>query len=156
MELTDMTNGIGYLHVMYPALTTDEILLTRAEAYAMKGKYDKALADLNIWGKAFYESTSDVTVEDINTFYGTPVYDSKGKLISGMEYYTSKVATPKNDFIPTLLWQRVRKRISSMPFCMHAVSYCCTKANVGLTSSATALKSTAVPYWAVKSLLPMS
>ena len=36
MELTDMTNGIGYLHVMYPALTTDEILLTRAEAYAMK------------------------------------------------------------------------------------------------------------------------
>ena len=50
MELTDMTNGIGYLHVMYPALTTDEILLTRAEAYAMKGKYDKALADL---GKGF-------------------------------------------------------------------------------------------------------
>ncbi len=50
MELTDMTNGIGYLHVMYPAPTTDEILLTRAEAYAMKGEYDKALADLNIWG----------------------------------------------------------------------------------------------------------
>ena len=100
MELTDMTNGIGYLHVMYPALTTDEILLTPAEAYAMKGKYDKPLADLNIWGKSFYESTYDVTVEDIKTFYGTPVYDSKGKLISGMEYYTSKVATPKKRLHP--------------------------------------------------------
>ena len=95
MELTDMTNGIGYLHVMYPALTTDEILLTRAEAYAMKGKYDKALADLNIWGKAFYESTSDVTVEDINTFYGTPVYDSKVNLFRVWNTILRKLPLPK-------------------------------------------------------------
>lgn len=66
----------------------------------MKGEYDKALADLNTWGKAFYESAPDVTVEDINTFYGSPVYDSKGKLISGMEYYTSKAATPKKRLHP--------------------------------------------------------
>ncbi len=48
-EYTDPVAGIGYYHTVYNAFTGDEILLNRAEAYILKGMYDKAAADLTIW-----------------------------------------------------------------------------------------------------------
>ena len=52
-EMSDPVNGIGYNHIMYPAFTSDEILLCRAEAYAMKKDFDKATEDLSIRLHAF-------------------------------------------------------------------------------------------------------
>ena len=37
-EITDPVNDIGNAHVMFPAFTTDEVILNRAEAYTMKKK----------------------------------------------------------------------------------------------------------------------
>lgn len=99
-EYTDPVNGIGNAHVMYPALTTDEVLLNRAEAYAMKGEYALALNDLNKWAAAFYRSAPVVSEEDINNFYGTPVYNEQGELTAGMEYYTPTEPTPKKALHP--------------------------------------------------------
>ena len=48
-EYTDPVAGIGYYRTIYTAFTGDEALLNRAEAYVMKGEYESALADLNLW-----------------------------------------------------------------------------------------------------------
>lgn len=50
-EYTDRTAGIGFAHVVIVPFRTEETLLCRAEAYVMKGDYDLALADINLWIK---------------------------------------------------------------------------------------------------------
>ena len=45
-EYTDPVAGIGYRHSVYNAFTGDEVLLSRAEAYIMKGLKDPAYLDL--------------------------------------------------------------------------------------------------------------
>lgn len=39
--------------MLYPAFTTDEALLCRAEAYTLLKRYDEAAADIDAWQKAF-------------------------------------------------------------------------------------------------------
>ncbi|WP_418855333.1 RagB/SusD family nutrient uptake outer membrane protein [Prevotella sp.] len=45
-QYTDKVSGIGYSHGVYRAFTSNELLLDRAEAYAMLGKYKEAADDL--------------------------------------------------------------------------------------------------------------
>ncbi len=45
-QYTDKVSGIGYPHQIYRAFTTNELILERAEAYAMLGNYDAAANDL--------------------------------------------------------------------------------------------------------------
>lgn len=66
--------GIGLPHAMIPALTTDEALMNRAEAYAQLNRYDEALNDINM----FYSTRTmnwdlnvyGVTLAKIRGFYG--------------------------------------------------------------------------------------
>ena len=46
-------NNTGYYRTIVVALKAEEALLNRAEAYALLGKYDEALADMSIWTKNF-------------------------------------------------------------------------------------------------------
>ncbi|UII23173.1 RagB/SusD family nutrient uptake outer membrane protein [Fulvivirga ligni] len=39
----------GYPYMMLPLFTVEEVLLSRAEAYAFKNEFHESLADLNIW-----------------------------------------------------------------------------------------------------------
>ena len=73
-EYKDKVGQTGYLHVVDAVFTTDETLLCRAEAYAMKKEYEKAVADINTWivshtmeknGKA---TRPTMTVESIKEF----------------------------------------------------------------------------------------
>lgn len=48
-EFTDKVNQTGYVHIVDAVFTTDETLLCRAEAYAMKKDYDHAVEDINAW-----------------------------------------------------------------------------------------------------------
>lgn len=95
-EYTDPVNGIGYPHVMFPAFTTDEVILNRAEAYAMKGNFSKAVADIDTWVHAFTRFTGEVTVESINALYGE--YSDETR--TGMKYYTPTDPTPKKALHP--------------------------------------------------------
>ena len=49
-EYTDKTAGIGYLHMVNPVFTTDELIMCRAEAYLLRQNpdMDKAMADINV------------------------------------------------------------------------------------------------------------
>lgn len=48
-EYTDKVAGTGYPHIVDAVFTTDETLLVRAEAYALKKDYANALNDMNMW-----------------------------------------------------------------------------------------------------------
>lgn len=80
-EYSDPVAGIGFSHTVYPAFTTDECLLNRAEAYIMLKRYDEAAADLTTWMQNITKSTTTLTPESITTFYNSKEYaysDEKG------------------------------------------------------------------------------
>ena len=61
-EITDQVNQTGYAHIIDCTFTTDETLLVRAEAYALKKDYANALADMNLWAGNHCEATRTATV----------------------------------------------------------------------------------------------
>jgi len=73
-EYTDPVAGIGYRHSVYPAFTTDECLLNRAEAYVMTGQYDKAAADLTSWMQNTVNTSLTLTPDTITNFYNSVKY----------------------------------------------------------------------------------
>lgn len=73
-EYTDPVAGIGYNHTVYPAFTTDECLLNRAEAYILLKQYDEAAADLTIWMQNITKSTKTLTPANIAQFYDAQEY----------------------------------------------------------------------------------
>lgn len=48
-EYTDKVAGIGYPHVVESAFTGDMTILERAEAYALSGRLNEAVQDINTW-----------------------------------------------------------------------------------------------------------
>ena len=49
--------------------STDETLLCRAEAYALKKMYAQSAADITSWQRAYTRNKSVLTPEQINTYY---------------------------------------------------------------------------------------
>lgn len=68
-EYTDIKAKIGSPHTQLPALTTDGTLLVRAEAKALKGDYEGAVADINYELSAMSGGKSSVTLDGITQFY---------------------------------------------------------------------------------------
>ena len=105
VEITDPVAQIGYLRCVYPALTTDEVILNRAEAYIMMGQYEKAAADLNTWKSNITKNTTDFSVEDIVKFYNSVDYSYDKYIITekgdttGVEF-DGKVSTIKKHLHP--------------------------------------------------------
>lgn len=87
-EYTDLQAGIGYAHAIYSVFNTDMVLLERAEAYALKGEYEKAVADINTELGAFYSRKVTLTVDGIKKFY------------AGIKYYTPANPTVKKELHP--------------------------------------------------------
>ena len=89
-EVTDKVNQTGKMHIVDVVLTTDEALLVRAEAYALRnqtGDSIKSLADVNLWisshcaekrtsssGKIATRPT--MTVESLNNFMESIPYSA--------------------------------------------------------------------------------
>jgi hypothetical protein len=75
--------------MIVPAFTTEALILDRAEAYALKGDYTNAYADLKVWMNSFTSNQGDVTSAMLNTAYGTM-----------KDYYTPLAPTPKKHLDP--------------------------------------------------------
>ena len=86
-EYTDIQAGIGYAHSEYAVFTTDLLLIERAEAYALQGKYDEAVADINAELSAFSSTGVQLTLDKIVQFYSQSV-----------PYYTATSGSPKKRF----------------------------------------------------------
>lgn len=77
-EFTDKIIGTGFAHVVDNIFTGDETLLCRAEAYALKKDYDKAVADINLWISTHCKEKDEdggtvlmrpvLTVQDVDNF----------------------------------------------------------------------------------------
>ncbi|MCK8621986.1 RagB/SusD family nutrient uptake outer membrane protein [Prevotella sp. E13-27] len=88
-EYTDVVKGIGSPRMIVPAFTTEALILDRAEAYALKGDYTNAYADLKVWMNSFTSNQGDVTSAMLNTAYGTM-----------KDFYTPLAPTPKKHLDP--------------------------------------------------------
>lgn len=73
-QYTDKVNGIGYRKNVNVKFTTDETILCRAEAYALKGDLDKATADINVWLATHTLNRVQVTTADIVSIYSNMAY----------------------------------------------------------------------------------
>jgi hypothetical protein len=92
-EYTDPVAQIGYRRTIYPALTTDEVLLNRAEAYILKKQYDQATADINTWVHNITKVKSNFTTDSIVKFYNAEPYsyDDEAKLQSTVKKHLHPV-----------------------------------------------------------------
>lgn len=91
-EYTDIQAGIGFAHSVQAEFTTDKLLIERAEAYALSGNLQAAIADMNTELSAFQVSgKTTLTLDAIKNFYG------------GIEYYTANKPTPKKELHTSLV-----------------------------------------------------
>ncbi len=97
-EYTDPVAGIGYRRTVYNAISGDEVLINRAEAYAMLKEYDKACADLTVWVQnavvARYQNFV-VTTDVVNDFMNAIPYaydDETGMASSPKKHLHPKFA----------------------------------------------------------------
>ena len=99
MEYTDVTSGTGYLHTEFSVLNTDETLMVRAEAYALKGEYEKALEDINAELSKFMPYAQPLTISGIVEFYNGTKIEGVGN-VGGLDYYTPQYPTVKHELHP--------------------------------------------------------
>lgn len=75
-RVTNQAANIGFAFTNYVLLTTDEVLLNRAEAYAMLGDLDLAINDINsflsVKTNNYDPATDIVTTDNFNAFYNIP------------------------------------------------------------------------------------
>lgn len=89
-EYTDKVNGTGYAHTLEVPFQGEETLLCRAEAYALKGDFANAIADMNTWaqgftaesyiytsgGKRYIKRRTDITQENLDNFFKDMYYSA--------------------------------------------------------------------------------
>ena len=88
-KYVDRIAGIGIPYSEYTVFTTDETLLVRAEAKALLGRYDEALADINTELSVFTKKGVTLTLQQIREFY------------QGIKYYTPTKPSPKKELHTT-------------------------------------------------------
>lgn len=86
-EYTDLQAGIGFAHAEYAVFTTEQLLLERAEAYALSGELQKAVDDYNTIMKVYQNYPKTFTLQQLVNFYNS------------VPYYTPKKATVKKHFV---------------------------------------------------------
>ena len=104
LQITDEVKQTGTPYMMDPVLTTDALLIDRAEAYALKGDYAHAYQDLTSWMHAFTKNGATVDAALLEKTYGEPadipVSGPEGMTSDGMKYYTPTEPTPKKRLNP--------------------------------------------------------
>lgn len=68
-EYADPVAGTGFYRTVYPAFTTDETLLNRAEALVLTEHYDQAARDLTLWMQNIVQTDLELTPQLITDFY---------------------------------------------------------------------------------------
>ena len=77
-EYTDKVAGTGYAHIVDAPFTSGETLLVRAEAYALKKDFGKAIRDMQYWLSTFCDPSS--------RYYPTLTEDNIVEFMTGLNY----------------------------------------------------------------------
>lgn len=96
-EYTDAVAGIGHPHSVYCPVTSDEVLLCRAESQILLGKFDEAAADMTLWMQNIANTNLTLTPAKIVSFINgiDYSYDTEKKDSLGMESTLKKHLNPK-------------------------------------------------------------
>lgn len=86
-EVSDPVKNTGYAYVLQVLFSTDETLLCRAEAYALKKEYDKAFRDINTFLGVFTQNNT-YTLNQLVAYY------------SELNYYSPEAPTAKKKLHP--------------------------------------------------------
>lgn len=70
-ERTSITSNVGYNYTIMPLFRGEEVLLNRAESYAMTGETNAALADLQVYVNKRYTEKPTVTLLSLQNYYNT-------------------------------------------------------------------------------------
>lgn len=85
-EYSDLQAGIGFAHAEFSVFNIELLLIERAEAYALSGNLDAAVADYNSLLSVYMKNPRAYTLQQIVSYY------------NGIDYYTPTEATPKKHF----------------------------------------------------------
>ena len=85
-EYTDLQAGIGFAHAEYAVFTMEQLLIERAEAYALKNDLANALKDYNTLLSVYMLEPYTFTLQEIVNYY------------NAVKYYTPTEATVKKHF----------------------------------------------------------
>lgn len=105
-EYTDPVAGVGYYRTVYPAFTSDQVLLERAEAKLLNKQYDSAVADMNIWLSNISTKDWNLTAEDIYT------------MLKDVPYHTAIAPTVKKKFNAPFLEGMTDIQENLLHFCL--------------------------------------
>lgn len=105
-EFIDPVAQIGYNRTVYPAFTTDQVLLERAEAKILTKDYDSAVADMNIWLSNISKTDWSLTAEQIND------------LLKDIPYSTALASTIKKKLNAPFLDNPTELQESLIHFCL--------------------------------------
>ncbi len=82
----DINASTGTIYTIFPYFRNEEVLLNRAEAYAMTDRLDEAVADLNIFArqriKNYSETSNIITITKLLSFYNS--------ILNNQEHYFNK------------------------------------------------------------------
>lgn len=87
-QITDPIAQTGYRKSIFVIFSADEALLSRAEAYIMKGDYTNAIKDMNLWVTGHSKTGNLLTRDIVNKYY------------SELPYYIPEDPTPKKRLKP--------------------------------------------------------
>ncbi len=71
-QRTSLTSGVGFPYIIFMALRGEEVLLNRAESYAILNRIDEAIADLQVLTSRRYIGAPEISMEIVRQFYGSP------------------------------------------------------------------------------------
>lgn len=107
IHVTDPGGDSGMPYTMCPILTVEEAAFNRAEAYVMQGRFDEAIADLNVWlstrTRNYVENLHRLGMKEVVTSYIDErgreqerrewVYDPEYALNEVVTFYKEREAT---------------------------------------------------------------
>jgi len=95
-EYTDPVARIGYYRTVYPAFAADQVLLERAEAYILLGRFDAALDDINTWIR-------NIASADPENLPRTLDLERVNDWFNAREYHTWEVSSVKKHLNPKFI-----------------------------------------------------
>lgn len=89
---TSINASTGTIYSIFPYFRNEEVLLNRAEAYAMTDNLEQAIADLNVYArdriKTYSETSNVINIDKLKSFY-SPAINSTDHFMSKYDAYGS-------------------------------------------------------------------
>lgn len=102
-ERTSLTSNVGYGYTIFMGFRGEEVLLNRAEAYALQNRLSEAVADLQTLSSKRYDEPVNLTLETIQS------YINSGDAQNDVLVYIIELERPKEFIHEGLRWFDIKR-----------------------------------------------